>query len=134
MARRPQNRNRVRDLREVIEERRAARLLAEAQARAASVHQARSVARSMLSSGECFVAELRSVRPNTREFIIPMRIPLEDIVRNRLAPTMRHILLEFPVLNSFDPASTRGLRPTNIVWDFDGYDQPILLEWEFENI
>src|SRR2546428_2742559 len=84
MARRPQNRNRVRDLREVIEERRVARLLAEAQARAVTVHQARSVARSMLSSGECFVAELHSVRPNTREFIIPMRIPLEDIVRNGL--------------------------------------------------
>ena len=55
MARQPQNRNRVRDLREIIEERRAARLLAEAQARAASVYQARCVARSMLSSGSKFV-------------------------------------------------------------------------------
>src|SRR2546425_13192298 len=134
MARRPQNRNRVRDLREVIEERRAARLLAEAQARVATVHQARSVARSMVSSGECFVAELRSVSPNTREFIVPMRIPLEDIVRNGLAPTMRRILLEFPILNLFDPASTRGLRLANVAWDFDGYDQPILLGWDFENV
>ena len=132
MARRPQNRNRVRDLREVIEERRAARLLAEAQARAASVHQARSVARSMLSSGECFVVELRSVRPNTREFIMPMRIPLEDIVRNGLAPTMRHILLEFPVLSLFDPATPSRLHLANIAWDVD--DQPMLLACEFENI
>src|SRR3989441_4061376 len=132
MARRPQNRNRVRDLREVIEERRAARLLAEAQAHAASVHQARSVAHSMLSSGECFVAELRSVRPNTREFIIPMRIPLEDIVRNGLASTMRHILLEFPVLSLFDPATASRLRLANISWDVD--DQPSLLVCEFENI
>src|SRR3989441_3063139 len=132
MARRPQNRNRVRDLREVIEERRAARLLAEAQARVATVHQARSVARSMLSSSECFVAELRSVRPNTREFIIPMRIPLEDIVRNGLAPTMRHILLEFLVLSLFDPATSNGLRLANIAWDVD--DQPMLLVCEFENI
>src|SRR2546425_7509054 len=108
MARRPQNRNRVRNLREVIEERRAARLLAEAQARAASVHQARSIARSMLSSGECFVAELRSVRPNTREFIVPMRIPLEDVIRNGLVPTMHHILHEFPVLSLFDPTTASG--------------------------
>src|SRR2546421_11842613 len=132
MARRPQNYDRVRDLREVIEERRAARLLAEAQARAALVHQARSVAQSMISSGEYFVAELRSVRPNTREFIIPMRIPLEDIVRNGLAPTMRHILLEFPVLSLLDPATASGLRLANIAWDVD--DQPMLLVCEFENI
>src|SRR2546425_4926530 len=132
MARRPQNRNRVRDLREVIEERRAARLLAEAQARAASVHQARSVARSMLSRGECFVAELRPIRPNTREFIIQMRIPLENIVRNGLVLTMHHILLEFPVLSLFDPATASRLRLANIAWDV--VDQPMLLVCEFENI
>ena len=132
MARRPQNRNRVRDLREVIEERRAARLLAESQARAASVHQARSVARSMLSSGECFAAELRPVRPNTREFIVPMRIPLEDVVKNGLAPTMRHILLEFPVFSLFDPVTASHLRLVNIAWDV--VDQPMLLVCEFENI
>src|SRR3989449_2492790 len=132
MARRPQNRNWVRDLREIIEERRAARLLAEAQARAASVYQARCVARSMLSSDECFVAELRPVRPNIREFLIPMHIPMEDIVRNGLAPTMRHILLEFPVLSLFDPVTASHIRLANIAWDVE--DQPMLLVCEFENI
>ena len=132
MARRPQNRNRVRDLRAVLEERRAARLLAEAQARAASVYQARSVARSMLSLGNYFVAELCPLRPNVQEFIVPMRIPLEDVVRNGLAPTMRHILLEFPVLSLFDPVTANHLRLANMAWDVD--DQPMLLVCEFENI
>src|SRR2546423_12336318 len=132
MARRPQNRNRVRDLREVIEERRAARLLAESQARAASIYQARSVARSMLSSGEYSVAELRPIRPNVQEFIVPVHIPMEDIVINGLAPTMCHVLLEFPVLNLFDPVTSSHIRLANIAWDVD--DQPMLLVCEFENI
>ena len=132
MARRPQNRNRVRDLRAVLEERRAARLLAEAQARAASVYQARSVARLMLSSGNYFVAELCPVRPNVQEFLVPMHIPMEDVVINGLAPIMCHVLLEFPVLNLFDPVAASHIRLANIAWDVD--DQPMLLVYEFENI
>src|SRR3954447_12753941 len=119
MARRPQNRNRVRDLRAVIEERRAARLLAEAQARAALVYQARSVARSMLSSGNYSVAELCPIRPNVREFLIPMHAPMEDVVRNGLAPTMCHVLLEFPILNLFDSVTASHIRLANIAWDVD---------------
>src|SRR3989442_2732998 len=110
MARQPQNRNRVRDLRAVLEERRAARLLAEAQARAASVYQARSVARLMLSSGNYFVAELCPVRPNVQKFLVPMHIPMEDIAINGLAPIMCHALLEFPVINLFDPVSASLIR------------------------
>ena len=51
MAHRSQNRNRVRDLREVIEARRAARIRASAQARQGALSRARTVAHSMLSSG-----------------------------------------------------------------------------------
>ena len=132
MARRPQNRNRVRDLRAVLEERRAARLLAEAQARAASVYQARSVAQSMLSSGNYFVAELCPLRPNVQEFLVPMHIPMEDVVINGMTPIMCHVLLEFPVLNLFDPVAASHIRLANIAWDVD--DQPMLLVCEFENI
>ena len=57
---------------------------------------------------------------------------MDDIVRNGLAPTMRHILLEFPVLSLFDPTTASGIRLANIAWDVD--DQPMLLVCEFENI
>ena len=86
----------------------------------------------MLSSGEYSVAELRPVRPNVQEFIVPVHIPMEDIVINGLAPTMCHVLLEFPVLNLFDPVTASHIRLANIAWNVD--DQPMLLVCEFENI
>src|SRR2546425_1541753 len=133
MAHRSQNCNRVRDLREVIEARRAARIRASAQARQGALSRARTVAHSMLSSGGRYIARINSTRPNTQEFVVPIRIPLGIIVRDGLDAVMRRILHEYPVLNLFEPASVRNLQLINISWSLDGFDQPIILEWEFAN-
>ena len=133
MAHRSQNRNRVRDLREVIEARRAARIRASAQARQETIFRARTVAHSMLSSRERYMTRINSTRPNTQEFVVPIRVPLSIIVRDGLDAVMCRILQEYPVLNLFEPASVRNLQLNNIAWSFDGFDQPIILEWESAN-
>ena len=133
MAHRSQNRNRVRDLREVIEARRAARIRASAQARQETIFRARTVAHSMLSSGERYIAEMNSTRPNTQGFIVSVRVSLSTIARDGLAAVMRRVLQEYPMLNLFEPASVRNLQLSSLAWNFGGFDQPIVLEWEFVN-
>src|SRR3989442_392126 len=96
MARQPRNRNRVRDLREVIEARRAARNRASILARQETIARAQSVGRAMIAANDWNIVEVITPRTDIREFVMPFQVPVSDIIREGLDTVLRRVLRDFP--------------------------------------